>query len=83
MNHRGCHAVLLRRFEDDARCRRVGQLGGLPEKRIQQVDHVELPEPIDLEVAVDMVVSLSVLIYVDAGGKNELRHVSAKHPDYS
>jgi hypothetical protein len=72
--------MLLRRLEYDTRRRRIGHLGCLPKQRIQQIDHVEMAKPIDLEVAVDVIVGLSVLIRVDAGGKNELRHLSVKQP---
>jgi hypothetical protein len=76
MNDGRRRAMLLRRLEHDTGRRRIGHLGCFPKQRVQQIDRVEMAKPIDLEVAVDVIVGLSVLVRVDAGGKNELRHLS-------
>jgi hypothetical protein len=72
MHDRRCHSVLFRCLPDNARCRRVGHLGGFSEQWVQQIAAVELAEPVDLEVSVDPVGGLAVLVGVDAGGEDEL-----------
>lgn len=65
----GC-PVHLRRLKNNARGRCVGKLGGLPQQRVQEIDHVELTQPIHLKVSVKAVDRLSWLIDIDAGRQN-------------
>jgi hypothetical protein len=57
----------LRRLPDNSRCWCVGNLRSLAKQWIEQVADVELSKPIDLEMAVDSIMRLGVLVYVDAG----------------
>ncbi len=67
-----CEAVHFGRFEDDAGSRCVWHFGRLADERVEQVDGVEVAEPVDAEVAVDAVGVFAVLVGVDAGGEDEL-----------
>lgn len=62
----------LRRLEHDPRRRRIRQLGGLPKKRVEEVNDVELTEPVDLKVSIVAVDCLSVLVGVDTSRQYEL-----------
>jgi hypothetical protein len=55
-----------------ARSRSIRHLRSLAEKRIELIASVELSEPVDLKVAVNAVNSFTVLVYVNAGGEDEL-----------
>jgi len=72
--------VLFGRLEHDARSWGVGHLRGLAEQRVQQVDDVELAEPVDLEMAINAVVRLAVLVGDDSGGGYKLRSRSVFRP---
>jgi hypothetical protein len=72
MDDRRCTTMHFGSFPNDARSRSIRHLRRLAEKRIELIASVELSKPVDLEVAVDAVNSFTILVDVDAGGKNEL-----------
>lgn len=59
-------------LEDDARGRGVGETGGGAEKRVEAVDGKEVAEPVDAEVAVDVVRVDVVLVCVYSGAAYQL-----------
>lgn len=63
----------LTRLEDDPRSARVGQLAGLPDQGVQEVDGVVVTDGVDAHVSVDTRGGESVLVRVDSGGQDELR----------
>lgn len=67
------HAVDFRRLENDTWSRRVRHLRGLAHDRIEEIESVELAEPVDSEVAVEAVRIETEGVCVDTSRGDELR----------